>query len=52
VPAGAGERQLAEFVEDEEIEPRQVLGELAGVVLTGFELEPVDAPVLAARTVA
>src|SRR3546814_13564663 len=41
LPASAGERQIAQFVEDQEVEPRQMLGELSGAALVNLHLEPV-----------
>src|SRR3546814_8504987 len=41
LPASAGEREIAQFVEDQEVEPRQMLGELSGAALVNLHLEPV-----------
>jgi hypothetical protein len=40
--AGLGERQVAEFVEDKEVEPGQMLGQSALASIAGLGLEPVD----------
>src|ERR1700688_1897013 len=40
--AGLGERQIAEFVEDDEVHPGQVIGKPALPAITGLGLEPVD----------
>src|SRR5947209_4529312 len=40
--AGLGERQVAEFVEDDEVEPGQVIGEAALPASAGFALQPID----------
>src|SRR5687767_7931479 len=42
LPAGLGERQVAEFVEHDKVEPGQVIGETALPTTTGFAFEPVD----------
>ena len=41
LPAGLGERQVAEFIEDDEIEPGEMLGQLAGAILAPLELQAV-----------
>ena len=40
--AGLGERQIAEFIEDDELHPRQMLGKSALVSVAGLSLEPID----------
>src|SRR3546814_2603265 len=41
LPASAGERQIAQFVEEHEFAPRQMLGELSGAALVNLHLESV-----------
>jgi hypothetical protein len=40
--AGLGEGQIPEFIEDDEVHPRQVLGKSALVPVAGLGLKPVD----------
>jgi hypothetical protein len=40
--AGLGERQLAEFVENDEVHPSQAIGEPALPAITGLEFQPID----------
>ena len=40
--ASLGEGQIAEFVEDDEVHPRQMLGKPALVPIAGLGLKPVD----------
>jgi hypothetical protein len=40
--AGLGEWQIAEFIEDDEVHPRQMVGETALPTVAGLDLEPVD----------
>jgi len=40
--AGLGEREIAEFVEDDKVEARQIIGEPALAASSTFSLEPVD----------
>jgi hypothetical protein len=40
--SGLGEGQIAELVEDEEVEARQIIGEPALAASSTFSLEPVD----------
>ena len=40
--AGLGERQVAEFVEDDEVHPGQMLGDTTLPAVAGLDLEPVD----------
>src|SRR4029077_5243065 len=40
--AGLGEREIAEFVEDDEVEPGQVIGEAALPAGTGFTFQPIN----------
>ena len=40
--AGLGEGQIAEFVEDDEVEARQIIGEPALAASSTFSLESVD----------
>ena len=42
MPAGLREGQIAEFVEDDEIHARQMIGEPSLPTVAGFGLEPVD----------
>ena len=42
LPAGLGEGQIAEFVEDDEVHARQMIGEPSLPTVAGFGLEPVD----------
>lgn len=42
LPAGLGEGKIAEFIEDDEVEPGQVIGNAALAAGAGFGLEPVD----------
>ena len=42
MPAGLGEGQIAEFVEDDEVHARQMIGEPSLPTVAGFGLEPVD----------
>ena len=39
--AGARERQITQFVEDQQIEPGEMFGELAGPALVGLQFEQV-----------
>jgi len=36
------ERQIAEFVEDNEVQPSEVIGEPALPSITGLDFEPID----------
>lgn len=48
LPAGLGEREISEFVEDDEVEP----GEMGGnATLAGFDLERAHIPPLPDRPV-
>ena len=40
--ASTRERKIAEFVKDQQVEPREMLGEFAGPALKGFQFEQVD----------
>jgi hypothetical protein len=40
--AGLGEREIAEFVEHDEVEPGQVIGEAALPAGTGFTFQPIN----------
>ena len=40
--AGLGERQVAEFVEDNEVHPRQMLGDTTLASVAGLDLQAVD----------
>jgi hypothetical protein len=40
--AGLGEREIAEFIEDDEVETGQVIGQAALPARTGFALQPID----------
>jgi hypothetical protein len=40
--AGLGKREIAEFVEDDEVEPGQVIGEAALPAGTGFTFQPIN----------
>ena len=40
--AGLGKREIAEFVEDDEVEPGQVIGEAALAAGTGFTFQPIN----------
>ena len=40
--AGLGERQVAEFVEDDEVDPGQMLGDTTLPSVTGLDLQAVD----------
>ena len=42
LPAGLGEGEIAEFVEDDEVEPGKMIGNAALAAGTGLGLEPVD----------
>jgi hypothetical protein len=42
LPAGLREGQIAEFVEDDEVHARQMIGEPSLPTVAGFGLEPVD----------
>ncbi|MET3583891.1 hypothetical protein ABID19_006957 [Mesorhizobium robiniae] len=42
LPAGLGEGKIAEFIEDDEVEPGKVIGNAALPAGTGLGLEPVD----------
>ena len=42
LPAGLGERQVAEFVEDDEVETCQMIGQAPLPASPAFGLEPVD----------
>ena len=42
LPAGLSERQIAEFVENDEVHAGQVIGEPTLPSITGLGLEPVD----------
>jgi hypothetical protein len=42
LPAGLGEGEIAEFVEHDEVEPGQVIGDAALAAGAGLGLEPVD----------
>lgn len=42
LPAGLGEGKIAEFIEDDEVEPGKMIGNAALPAGTGLGLEPVD----------
>ncbi len=42
LPAGLGERQVAEFVEDDEVHAGEIIGDPALAPGAGFGFEPVD----------
>jgi hypothetical protein len=42
LPTGQSERQITKFVEDDEVEAREIIGEASLSVGTAFGLKPVD----------
>lgn len=42
LPAGLGERQIAQFVKDDEVEAGQIVGQPSLTAGAGFTLQPVD----------
>ena len=42
MPARLGEGQIAEFIEDDEVHPGEVVGEPALAAVAGLGLEPID----------